>query len=434
MSRQNVGKLIREYLEGNPDVEIMRVATEGTKDKIQTVEMEIYPSERMLTGMLNQVITGVSLEGSRAVTPPPERREADLKKMEADLKIMEKIKGKQEAELKANRIEIEANRIEMEADLKQIKGKVTNEEGGNATPPPLFKSEEAQTDIQARTATESDGSSSPPVCVTPPPPTGPPQPRTPAAASTMEEFINELKELAAWSNVEGVYKSKEERRDKKEQLVLKFWKKLLLNIHCEAFANLAGEPEGTPSGALQFYVLQCQEYLKTKRLDWPRHMMRRGMMVHVDRLVEAERMNNVVKDTRVFDGTFIHSQRCEKYLNTIKKMERATEELRKKLQTEICKKQELRKHYESALFEKVCHEKYQNSAKMAAMEEFQVRQEKMITALQIQLENSEQENKEQKEEIIALRDETEGVLSALSKPEEQERTYSIMGFKIIFPF
>ena len=71
-----MGKLIREYLEGNPDVEIMRVATEGTKDEIQTVEMEIYPSERMLTGMLNQVITGVSLEGSRAVTPPPkeERR------------------------------------------------------------------------------------------------------------------------------------------------------------------------------------------------------------------------------------------------------------------------------------------------------------------------------------------------------------------------
>ena len=405
MSRQNVGKLIREYLEGNPDVEIMRVATEGTKDKIQTVEMEIYPSERMLTGMLNQVITGVSLEGSRAVTPPPERREADLKKMEADLKIME-----------------------------QIKGKLMNEEGGNATPPPLFKSEEAQTDIQARTATETDGSSSPPVCVTPPPPTGPPQPRTPAAASTMQEFIDELKELAAWSNVEGVYKSKEERRDKKEQLVLKFWKKLLLNIHCEAFANLAGEPEGTPSGALQFYVLQCQEYLKTKRLDWPRHMMRKGMMIHVDRLVEAERMNNVVKDTRVFNGTFVHSLRCEKYLNTIKKMERVTEELRRKLQTEICKKQELRKHYESALFEKVSHEKYQNLAKNAAMEEFQVRQEKMITALQIQLENAEQENKEQKEEIIALRDETEGVLSALSKPEEQERTYSIMGFKIIFPF
>jgi hypothetical protein len=251
----------------------------------------------------------------------------------------------------------------------------------------------------------------------------------------MEEFINELKELAAWSNVEGVYKGKEERRDKKEQLVQKFWKKLLLHIHCEAFANLAGEPEGTPSGALQYYVLQCQEYLKTKRLDWPRHMMRRGMMVHVDRLVEAERMNNVVKDTRVFNGTFVHSLRCEKYLNTIKKMERATEELRKKLQTEICRKQELRKHYESALFEKVCHEKYQNSAKMAAMEEFQVRQEKQITALKIQLENSEQMNKEQKEEMIALRDETEGILSAaLSKPEEQERTYNIMGFKIIFPF
>ena len=145
-------------------------------------------------------------------------------------------------------------------------------------------------------------------------------------------------------------------------------------------------------------------------------------------------MNNVVKDTRVFNSTFVHSLRCEKQLNTIKKMERVTEELRRKLQTEICKKQELRRYYESALLEKVSHEKYQNLAKNAAMEEFQVRQEKMITALQIQLENAEKENKEQKEEIIALRDETEEVLSALSKPEEQKRTYSIMGFKIIFPF
>jgi hypothetical protein len=33
-------------------------------------------------------------------------------------------------------------------------------------------------------------------------------------------------------------------------------------------------------------------------------MMRRGMMVHVDRLVEAERMNNVVKDTRVLSLSF----------------------------------------------------------------------------------------------------------------------------------
>ena len=250
----------------------------------------------------------------------------------------------------------------------------------------------------------------------------------------MQEFINELKELAAWSNVEGVYKSKEERRDKKEQCLLKFWKKLLLNIHCETLTDLEGELEGTPSGALQFYVLQCQEYLKTKRLDWPRHMMRKGMMIHVDRLVEAERMNNVVKDTRVFNSTFVHSLRCEKQLNTIKKMERVTEELRRKLQTEICKKQELRKHYESALFEKVSHEKYQNLAKNAAMEEFQVRQEKRITELQILLENTAKENKKQEEEIRVLRDDTEETLSALSKQEEQKRTYSIMGFKITFPF
>ena len=152
-------------------------------------------------------------------------------------------------------------------------------------------------------------------------------------------------------------------------------------------------------------------------------------MIHIERLVEAEMMSGVVKDTA--KSTFIHSLRCERQLKTIKKMERVTEELRRKLQTEICKKQDLRRYFESALLEKVSYEKHHNLAKNAAMEEFQVRQEKMLIALQIQLENAVKENKEQKEEIIALRDETEEVLS---KPEEQKRTYSIMGFKIIFPF
>ena len=110
------------------------------------------------------------------------------------------------------------------------------------------------------------------------------------------------------------------------------------------------------------------------------------------------------------------------------------EELRRKLQTEICKKQDLRRYYESALMDKVSYEKHHNLAKNAAMEEFQVRQEKRITELQILLENTEKENKKQEEEIRVLRDDTEETLSALSKQAEQKRTYSIMGFKITFPF
>ena len=286
MTRPNVGKYIKEYLDCNPEIEIKM--EQGAEDKIQTVEMQLYPSERMLSGMLSKVITGVNLEGSRAVTPPPERIEEKM--------------------------------------MELIKEKLMNEEGDNSTPPPLFKSEEAQTDHQAKAATDTDGSTSPPASVTPPPPAGPPTPRTPAAASAMQEFIEELKELAAWSNVEGIWKSKEERRDKREQCALKFWKKLLLNIHCENFTDLPGELEGTPSGALQFYVLQCQEYLKTKRLDWSRHMMRKGLMIHIERLVEAERMNGVVKDTA--KSAFIHSFRCERQLKTIKKMDREMEELR----------------------------------------------------------------------------------------------------------
>ena len=101
MSRTNVGKYIKEYLERNPEVDIKM--EQVTNDKIHTVEMQLYPSERMLSGMLDKVITGVNLEGSIAVTPPPER-------MEADLKIID-----------------------------QIKGKLMNEEGGNSTPPALFR-------------------------------------------------------------------------------------------------------------------------------------------------------------------------------------------------------------------------------------------------------------------------------------------------------
>ena len=109
------------------------------------------------------------------------------------------------------------------------------------------------------------------------------------------------------------------------------------------------------------------------------------------------------------------------------------EELRRKLQTEIFKKQDVRRYYEGALMDKVKYEKTRNLAENAAIEEFQTRQEKRITELQTQLETTVKENKEIEEKLRVLQD-TEETLSALTKQAEQKRTYSIIGFKIIFPF
>ena len=58
MARTNVGRYIQEYLDSNPEIEIK--IEPGSEGQIQTVEMELYPSEKMLSGMLSRAITGVS--------------------------------------------------------------------------------------------------------------------------------------------------------------------------------------------------------------------------------------------------------------------------------------------------------------------------------------------------------------------------------------
>jgi hypothetical protein len=365
MARVDVGHYIKRYLDTNPDLEINIAA--GDEGQVQTIELELHPSEKMLSGLLTQAITGVN---SRAVTPPPEREGAKEQMM------------KQGAD--------------------------------SAAPPPLFRhspNETAPADRYARTAEDTD--------VTPPPPAGPPTPpappRTPAAASGTQEFIEELKEIAAG------YSSREERRELKEQCSLKFWKKLLKNKHTESFTDLKGDYEGTPSGALQYYILQCQEYLKTDREDWSRISMKKGLLIHVERLLESELMNGVIKERNqerdeLTKCVFVHSFLCERYMKALKKMEKELEEMGKKLQTEISKKQDIRRYYENTLVDKTRYEKI-------ARQEFQSRQDKKISELQSQLSLAEERNKDREEKLRALKQQT-----------EHRRTYSVLGIQIILPF
>jgi len=382
MSRIDVGQYIQRYLDSNPELEIK--IEPGNEGQVQTIELELHPSERMLSGLLTRAITGVNSEGSRAVTPPPEREGAKERLMKRGV--------------------------------------------DSAAPPPLFRHEDAQADRQAKTAEDTDVSTPPPVFVTPPPPAGPPTPpappapRTPAAASETQEFIEELKEIAArYSSKEGIWRSREERRDQKEQCALKFWKKLLKNIHSENFTDLPGDIEGTPSGALQFYILQCQEYLKNDRVDWSRIAMKKGLNIHIERLLEAEMMNGVIKERNqerdeLTKCAFVHSFRCERYLKALRKMEQELEEMGKKLQTEISKKQDIRRYYENTLVDKTRYEKI-------ARQEFQSRQDKKISELQTQLSLAEERNKDREEKLRALKQQT-----------EHKRTYSVLGIQIILPF
>ena len=58
MSRVDVGHYIERYLDNNPDLEIS--ISEGDEGQVQAIEIEINPSEKMLSGLLTRAITGVN--------------------------------------------------------------------------------------------------------------------------------------------------------------------------------------------------------------------------------------------------------------------------------------------------------------------------------------------------------------------------------------
>ena len=222
----------------------------------------------------------------------------------------------------------------------------------------------------------------------------------------------------------------------KEQSSLSYWKKLLKNKNTEGFTDLIEEDyEGTPAGALQYYAQQCQEYLKTDREDWSKVSMKKGLMIHVERLLEAEYKDATLN--KVFDKffevdsmlkerdqewnelkkcIFVHSFRCERYKTALEKQEKDLEEMEKKLQYEISKKKDITRYYENLFVAKTGYEKL-------ARQEHQSKQDKKIYELQSQLNLAEAQNRCK-----------EGEIRAFKKQTAHGRTYSLLGFQIILPF
>ena len=343
--------------------------------EIQSIEIEIQPSEKLLSGLLTRAVTGVN---SRAVTPPLERgKEKTRKKMK---------------------------------DEKQ---------GANGSaPPPLFR----------RLPGEQIPAEAPARPLTPPP-------RSPAAASGTQMFIEELRKIG--SNIEL---HREERREMKEKSSLSYWKQLLKNKNNEDFTDIGEEDyEGTPTGAIQFYARQVQEYLKTEREDWTKLSMKKGLMIHVERFLEAEhknatlhkayddlndrmdRVDNVLKEcaqerNELKKCVFVHSFRCERYKEALEKQGKELEELEKKLQYETSRRKDTQRYYENLFIAKTGYEKL-------ARQEHQSKQDKKINELQAELNLVQAQNKCK-----------EGEIRSLKNQAARGRTYSLLGFQVILPF
>ena len=124
-----------------------------------------------------------------------------------------------------------------------------------------------------------------PRSVTPPPKSPPKVPETPGAASTpVEIFVQELIQLRGSTQM-----TRRERRIKKMELVDGFYEQLLNSRDVTDFIRRRkGEPDGTPIDGMKYFIQKTQEFLKDFGSIGITETMRRGLEVHVERVMDEE--------------------------------------------------------------------------------------------------------------------------------------------------